>query len=168
MSKKEFVAAEAKLGRLVVGRVTPRTDLVHGIAKVCEAYGIKSGVVISAIGSLQRARLHYVVSDAEDPLGTAPGPDLHVEGPVELGSCHGLICEDEEGEVSVHLHASVMGKSKKVYSGHVTDKGNPVAVTVDFSILETQNIRIIRRFDPQVGRVMTQPEAIIRSSFSSV
>lgn len=157
--EKKYVAAESKPGRLVVARITPGTELVQGVEAVCEAYGIKSGVVVSAIGSLRKAAIHYIVRNEKDPLGVSPGPDLLMEGPVELGSCHGLVCEDEEGKVVVHLHASVMDQTKKVYSGHVMEKGNPVAVTVEVSILEAENVRIVRRYDPKAGRLMTQPES---------
>lgn len=138
MEPRKYVAAEAKPGKLLVARITPGTELVDGIAEVCKAYGIKSGMVINAIGSLQKVAIHYVIPNAKDPLGVSPGPDLLIEGPVEIGSCHGLLCEDEDGEVVVHLHVSVMDKSEKVYGGHLMESGNPVAVMVDVSILEAK------------------------------
>ncbi len=158
-SEKKYVAAESKPGRLVVARITPETELVQGIVEVCKAYGIKSGILINAIGTLRKAAIRHGIPNEKDPLGVSPSPDLLVKGPVELGSCQGLVCEDEEGKVVVHLHASVMDQAKNVYSGHIMEKGNPVAVTVDVSILEAENIRIVRRYDPKVGRLMTQPES---------
>ena len=49
---KELNAAEGRLGRVVVVRLAPGTDLLKGIQAACERYQIHNGVVISAIGSL--------------------------------------------------------------------------------------------------------------------
>ena len=45
---KELNAAEGRLGRVVVVRLAPGTDLLKGIQAACERYQIHNGVVISA------------------------------------------------------------------------------------------------------------------------
>ena len=59
---EEFNAAQGRMGRVVVIRLKPGTDLLGGIQAACERYQIHNGVVISAIGSLKCVRF----CDVED------------------------------------------------------------------------------------------------------
>ena len=45
----EINAAEGRIGRVVVVRLAPGTDLLKGIQEACERYQIHNGVVISAM-----------------------------------------------------------------------------------------------------------------------
>ena len=46
-----FTSAEGKLGRVIVLRMKPGTDLLDGMLAACEKHQIRNGVIISAIGS---------------------------------------------------------------------------------------------------------------------
>ena len=48
--------AEGRLGRVVVLRLKPGTDVLLGLQAACEEAGISNGVIVSAIGSLAHVR----------------------------------------------------------------------------------------------------------------
>ena len=53
MNNSRMDTAVGKLGRVVVVRLKPGTDVLAGLAEACEEYGISNGVILSAIGLYQ-------------------------------------------------------------------------------------------------------------------
>ena len=52
--------AEGRLGRVVVLRLKPGTDVLLGLQEACEKAGINNGVILSAIGSLAQFLIFHV------------------------------------------------------------------------------------------------------------
>ena len=91
---KELNAAEGRLGRVVVVRLAPGTDLLKGIQAACERYQIHNGVVISAIGSLKQVRFCDVEALPEKKCGYGYGRILALDETIELTGAGGVICSD--------------------------------------------------------------------------
>ena len=86
-----------------VFRVKPRQELLGGIERYCREHNITSGVVIGIIGSLERARLNYLVSLP----GNYEGVDY--PGPLEIVCAQGSVALCDDITV-VHVHLQLSGK----------------------------------------------------------
>ena len=86
-----------------VFRVKPRQELLSAIANYCSEHGISSGVVIGIIGSLERARLNFLVS--------LPGNYESVDyaGPLEIVCAQGSVALKEDS-LTVHIHIQLSGQ----------------------------------------------------------
>ncbi len=80
-----------------VFRVKPKQELLGSIASYCREHGIKSGVVIGIIGSVERAKLNYLME--------LPGKYVSREypGPLEIVCTQGSVTLKGD-ELIVHLH----------------------------------------------------------------
>ena len=47
-----FMSAEAKMGRIIVGRILPGSDLVTGIEEICRKHGVRQAMIVGTIGSV--------------------------------------------------------------------------------------------------------------------
>ena len=101
---EQLNAAEGRLGRVVVVRLAPGTDLLKGIQEACERYQIHNGVVISAIGSLKCVRFCDVEALPEKKCGYGYGRILTLDETIELTGAGGVICSDAENNINLHIH----------------------------------------------------------------
>ncbi|WP_431803861.1 PPC domain-containing DNA-binding protein [Halobacillus andaensis] len=133
---------------VIFGSLSKGMDLMEGILKECENHGIKSGYV-SCIGSLKKAG--YVLFKTIDGEPSGYGHDLTVNNPVELVNGNGFICEDENGMLDLHLHGIVVEENGKISAGHFVRGGNPTLITVEFSIIEGEDVKAKRTFHEELG-----------------
>jgi len=132
-----------------VVRLTPGTDVLDGIEKVCEELQIKSGSIISCIGSL-RAATFMVAVPLENEVGAGYGPPISIEGPLELLAGQGSIGQEKDGGTFVHLHAIICDKNGKPCGGHLVKGRNPVLITAEITIVQAEDVRMRRIYDPAV------------------
>lgn len=158
MERKEFVSAEAHEGRTIVARLLPGTDLMDGIGKVCKEHRLQYGYFGSVIGSLQKATFVVAVPEKEALLGFKYCEPIELEGPIELVGGQGVVCQSEDGELMIHLHAQGSTPDQTAFGGHFSTGGNPVLATVDLVIVEVAGAKLMRRFDPVCGLAMLSPE----------
>ena len=80
-----------------VFRVMPGEELLGAISRYCRDHDVTSGVVIGIIGSVQRARLNFLME--------LPGKYESVEfpGPLEIVCAQGSVALHGE-ELVVHIH----------------------------------------------------------------
>ncbi|UCG83975.1 MAG: DNA-binding protein [Dehalococcoidia bacterium] len=80
-----------------VFRVKPAQELLSEITRYCREHGITSGIVVGIIGSVERARLNYLME--------LPGKYESVEysGPLEIVCAQGSVALKEE-DLIVHIH----------------------------------------------------------------
>lgn len=135
--------------RAAIMRVLPGIDVIEGIEAVCQSLSIKSGAIISCIGSLQRASLMIAVP-LNNKVGAGYSDPMVLEGPLELLSGQGTIGLGEEGETAIHLHGVVSDKEGHLHGGHFVKGENPVLVTCEVALTQVEGIRIVRGYDPQV------------------
>jgi len=89
-----------------VFRVKPKQERLGSIASYCREHGIKSGIIIGIIGSVEKAKLNYLM---ELP-GKYEGIDY--PGPLEV------VCA--QGSLIVHIHIQ-LSEQKACHGGHLAE-----------------------------------------------
>ena len=121
-----------KLGEIIFARLDPKEDLRQGLLRVIKEQDIKSGVILSITGALEKARVHRFL---EVGLPTVQVGIHDVPGPMEA-SGHGIIGRfgapdfDEapvlfgeamgHGEPYLHVHLT-LASAKETVCGHLLD-----------------------------------------------
>ena len=89
------------LKKVHVFRVKPKGELLTEIANYCHEHGISSGVVIGIIGSVEKARLNFLIG--------LPGKYDSVDypGPLEIVCAQGSVAlKNDEPIIHIHIQLS--------------------------------------------------------------
>ena len=81
------IMASGKTGRVVAARISLEGDLIPTIKEICKKNSIESGVIVTSIGSLERAnRLVSIesVPRTKSKIGIGHSLPLKVPGPLLL------------------------------------------------------------------------------------
>ncbi|GAB4519241.1 MAG: hypothetical protein Kow0047_30580 [Anaerolineae bacterium] len=102
---------EARLGRIVVVRLDSGDDVLQSIRRAVDEHGIRHGVILNGVGSLNRYHIHVV----ETP--ELPPRDRFVrgEGPFDITGMSGLILD---GRVHAHIAFS---NDERALGGHLEE-----------------------------------------------
>jgi predicted DNA-binding protein with PD1-like motif len=112
---------EVEQGRRFVIKIAPGESLQRRLVEFAHAAGVRTAVVVSAIGSVQDVTFRGIKTGARLPL-SAPRVHLHeVQGPLELLGLTGNLLPDEHGEIDCHLHVIAGKASGEVLGGHLLD-----------------------------------------------
>ncbi len=103
---------------MIVKRLVPGQDLKKSLENIRDDHGLKSGVILCLVGSLDEAVLRM-----------ADGDKKTFKGPLEIVSATGTIATN-----GIHLHLAVADKLGNVRGGHLL-MGCPVHTTVEVCIL---------------------------------
>lgn len=147
------VTTTVRMGKTVVARLLPGTDLTEGIIKACEDNGMRSAVVLSCLGSLTGAAL-LLPAKQQKPDGTifyAYGDPVLVPGPLSLLGARGIYTRNEAGKPFLHLHGSVALVDGRTLGGHCAPGQNPTYLVVEVVIAELVGSDLLRRHDTEVG-----------------
>jgi hypothetical protein len=136
----------------------PGVDLVGGIIEICQFHDVKYGYFASVMGSLSEAVYVIPIPSPGSPLGFKYCEPISAQGPIDLICGQGVICQSEQGETLIHLHAQGVMPDQAVFGGHFAVGGNPVLATIDLVIVEVTEAKFLRRLDPVVGLAMFSPE----------
>lgn len=131
-------------------RMEPGEDVMLSLQKFCEDNGIGHGVILSGIGSLSGCSYFDPEKLPGKPGLYGYGDPIELPCPIELISMGGIICTDQEGKVSLHVHASFADEHGKGFGGHFKE-GNHVLTTVEMIIGELEHIQMSRAIDPSRG-----------------
>jgi len=96
-----------------VFRVKPKQELLNSIVGYCREHGIKSGIIVGIIGSVEKAKLNYLM---ELP-GKYEGIDY--PGPLEVVCAQGSVALKED-ELIVHIHIQ-LSEQKACHGGHLAE-----------------------------------------------
>ena len=154
--KDQFTSAEGRMGRVVVLRMKPGTDLLDGMLAACEKHGIHNGVIISAIGSLNGVYYCDVEAVSDKKCGYGYGRTLYLDGPIELTGASGVICSDAEGRINMHVHINMSDKYGNAYGGHLV-QGTKVLLTADIVLGEIEDVQMLRELDPDMEVYLLNP-----------
>lgn len=154
--KDQFTSAEGRMGRVVVLRMKPGTDLLDGMLAACEKHGIHNGVIISAIGSLNGVYYCDVEAVSDKKCGYGYGRTLYLDGPIELTGASGVICSDAEGRINMHVHINMSDKYGNAYGGHLV-QGSKVLLTADIVLGEIEDVQMLRELDPDMEVYLLNP-----------
>lgn len=136
-------------GRILVARITPGQDLLPTLKQYLAEHGIRSGAIVSMIGSLRRCSILNIGPRAFE--GEVYRPPIVLEEPLELLNGSGTVSLFDDSAVPVHVHAVLSRADDQIVSGHMKDEGNIVAFTVEVMVQEVTGVQIRRRPDPDTG-----------------
>ena len=151
-----FNMAEGKLGKVIVLRLKPGTDVLLGLTEACKKAGIKNGVILSCIGSLAVVKYCNPV-EVPTKAGYGYGEVLHLTGPIELTAAAGIICHDDEGNTNLHVHVNLSDRHGGAHGGHLVE-GTKVLLTVDAVIGEIEGAELLRKFDNDLEVPLLSPQ----------
>lgn len=87
-----------------VFRVKPGQELLTKIAQYCHEHGISSGVVIGIIGSVETARLNFLMGLP------AKYDSVEYPGPLEIVCAQGSVAQKNDNHV-IHIHIQLSGQT---------------------------------------------------------
>jgi len=112
---------EWEQGRRFLVKIDPGRAVVERLQAFARQHNLYSGLVLSAVGSVQNARFRGIKTGARLPI-TPPRMHVHEEeGPLELVGLNGNFFLDEQGDIDIHLHIMVGKSSGEVLGGHLFD-----------------------------------------------
>jgi predicted DNA-binding protein with PD1-like motif len=118
---------EAKIKRVIIGKVEPDEDLIEAITQMVQKHTIQSGL-INCIGALKIFTLGYFNID------TGAYERKTFEDYIELVSCVGNIAF-KDGEPIIHLHISIGNRKYSLMGGHLFSPAI-VSITGEVYIIE--------------------------------
>ncbi|MGQ9479298.1 MAG: PPC domain-containing DNA-binding protein [Thermoproteota archaeon] len=129
---------ETGLGRIIIFRCDRGEDLLKTIERVASENNIANGIIVSAIGTLEKCRIHRVTSK-----GLPPEEEyVEIDGPLEVNSVDGIIANRK-----LHVHISV-SDGKGTYGGHL-EPGSPVLYLAEVVLAEIVGESFNREFDEE-------------------
>jgi len=123
-----------------VFRVKPGQELLSGIVHYCREHDILSGVIIGIIGSVERARLNFLME--------LPGryESADYPGPLEIVCAQDSVALKDASPI-VHIHIQLSGQDI-CRGGHLAEA--TVFSTAEVAIAEL-DYQLKRRFDSYTG-----------------
>jgi uncharacterized protein len=121
------------LGRIVILRFDRGEKLREGIRSKLQELGIRNAVLLSAIGTFEKARFHRIKNTnprAEDEI-------IEIEGPMELASVAGIVADGEP-----HFHM-VFQDLHRAYAVHLED-GSVVCYLAEIVLGELKGVELTR------------------------
>lgn len=115
----------------IVVRLHKGDYLKESIKDICIKNNIKAGVVVSSVGSLDKARIRNALATEVKEFNE----------PLEIISLNGTVSIER-----IHLHISVSNNDYNVYGGHLME-GSIVNTTVELVILNLDNYEFDKEYD---------------------
>lgn len=130
---------ESRATGFVFVLLEPGDYLLESICEVARQADIHTGVLVTGIGSLSKARIHTVLTNVN------PVEELYldIEGPLEVTNFNGLISDYEP-----HIHITMTDPHMKFYGGHL-EPGSSILTLSEFSILRISDTRLYRHQMPE-------------------
>jgi len=125
-------------GDFLFCRIDRGEDLLKSIIKSIEDTDLNTGVVVSGVGSLLKARIHMVASNDFPPKDDF----LDFEGPLEITSLQGIIANKQP-----HLHISIVDRGFRSFSGHL-EEGCLVLSICEVAIARVRSLKLTRTTFP--------------------
>ncbi len=126
---------------IVVVALRPGELLLESLVEVARRADIHSGIVLSGIGSLTKARIHTVSSNDYPPENEF----IDLPGPLEVVQFGGIIASYEP-----HVHISLWDREKRFHGGHL-EEGCEVLALSEISIRRLPRLRLKRRPIDETG-----------------
>jgi len=126
-----------EVGRAFALRLDRGDCLLESIMDLIGKENLKDAVVVSAIGTLDRCKLHMVVTTGYPPVEHY---EHWEDEPLELSSIDGIIADGKP-----HLHA-VVSDRERAYSGHL-EEGCRVLYLAEIALIELKSMDLTRVYD---------------------
>ena len=145
-----------QLERVVVGKLGVNIDLLEGIQELVKKQGIRTGIILAAVGALSKAVFRNLKTvPADYKLDDRHRLYLELEQPLEIVAPSGWVATKKDGEAEVHLHfsASTVIKDQIVtLAGHLTP-GTLTSVKVVVAIGVLTDSTMKASTDPRTGQI---------------
>jgi predicted DNA-binding protein with PD1-like motif len=145
-----------RMDRIVMGKLKMDIDLLEGIQELAKKEGIRTGVILSAIGALKKATFRNLrILPPDLKVEKHHRLYLELEQPMEIVSLTGWMAIKEDGHLEVHAHISastVMGDKVVTLGGHLMPGAiTSVKVVVVIGLVEETNIKA--GLDPRINQI---------------
>ena len=135
-----------RMDRIVMGKLKMDIDLLEGIQELAKKEGIRTGVILSAIGALKKATFRNLrILPPDLKVEKRHRLYLELEQPMEIVSLTGWMATKEDGNLEVHAHISastVMEDKVVTLGGHlIPGVITSVKVVVVIGLVEETNIK---------------------------
>jgi predicted DNA-binding protein with PD1-like motif len=120
-------------GRIVILSFDRGEKLREGVRDKLRELGIKNAVLVSAIGTLEKARFHRIKHTQRRPEDEV----FEVDAPIELAAVDGIVADGEP-----HFHM-VFQDLKRAYAAHLED-GSVVCYLAELVLAELPGIALAR------------------------
>lgn len=121
--------------------------LLESLREVARQADIHSGVLMTGLGSLTKARIHTVISNDYPPQEEY----LDLPGPLEVVHFSGIIAGYEP-----HVHISLWDREKRFHGGHL-EEGCEILTLGEVSLRRLPELRLTRRaLDGSGVRLLTR------------
>lgn len=146
---------------IVTFKLRPFTNFVESLNEACKAHNVRSGCILTAIGSLDGAELKVPMARPELKFGYGYGPHpIRLEGPLSLVSMAGFICHAGDGAIEPHLHVTLADSEGNVHAGHLALENVRVLLTVECVVGVFGGIDMRMVTDPDRGIRVVRMESI--------
>jgi predicted DNA-binding protein with PD1-like motif len=153
-----MIMAKGKISDILVMRLQRDDEVTESIKQACRKYGIKNGVIISMIGSLNGAKFYDPVINPKVKCGISYADPIFLECPTQFLSAHGEICHDEAGEICIHIHATLADSKGNAYGGHLAGEENRALNTLNIFIGVIEDVDMGFEWDDTIGYMMFCPK----------
>lgn len=116
-------------------------DFHECLKNAIESKDIKSGAVLSGIGTFSEARIHYIQNTEFPPEDKF----VEIKGPIELCSVDGIIADYEP-----HLHCTMSIRGDELWAGHL-EPGCRVLYLAEVAVVKFSDLTLKRDNDPEFG-----------------
>ena len=126
----------------IVIAILKRGDLLlESLEQIAREADIHTGVVMTGIGSLTKARIHTVVTNDYPPKDEF----IWLDGPLEVVQYGGVIANHQP-----HIHISLWDQERRYWGGHL-EPGCSVLALSEISIRRCPELRLVRRQRDESG-----------------
>ncbi len=149
--KPKITSAVGKLGRVVVSRLGPGTDVLAALEEIVRREGIEYGVILGGAASLREVVLRNPRGyPPEFPITDQYRIFTALAGPLELLSLSGNISRKPDGTPVVHGHITISTGTPEAlaFGGHLV-RGAIVYSTGEVVVAEITGVRLLRRLDEE-------------------
>jgi predicted DNA-binding protein with PD1-like motif len=145
-----------RMNRIVMGKLRIDVDLLEGIRELAITEGVRTGVILSAVGALRKATFRNLkILPPDLKVEKHHRLYLELEQPMEIVSLTGWIAKKEDGDIEVHAHFSastVMEDKIVTLGGHlIPGTLTSVKVVIIIGAIEDSNIRA--DLDPRINQI---------------
>ena len=145
-----------KIERVAMGKLRVGVDLLGGIEELARREEVRTGVILSGVGALQKGVFRNAgVIPPDYKMKDEYRVFVDVDGPLELVSLNGWIARTGDGEINVHAHfmTTVLIDDKVVSLGGHLVKGTIASIKVVVAIGVIVDTNIAAALDPKLNQI---------------
>ena len=145
-----------KITRIIMGKLKIGVDLLEGIEELVREEKIKTGIILSGIGALQKGVFRNAKTIPPDyKMEDKYRLFVDIDSPLELVSLSGWVATTREGECNIHAHllaTTVINNNIVSLGGHLV-KGTITSIKVVVCIAVIEDSNIEAALDPTTSQI---------------